>query len=334
MYRNPPARRVYDTRMVSMARWLLAGAALSLGVCIALGVASPSRAAPARTVQDDLGHAVVVPPAPLRIVSLAPGAAEMLFAAGAGGELTATVEYSDVPPAARRVPRIGDAAAVDMERLVALRPDVVVAWPDGGSPAQRAKIAALGIPLYEQQVVRLADLPRSLRRLGMLAGTEASATRAASVLAQRLDELTRTYSSGAGGPGKRPTVLLQVWNRPIYTVGGRQLMSDALSVCGARNVFADLPEPAPLVETEAVIARNPDIILAASPPGEGAAWVADWQRFGSLAAVRSGRVVTFEDQGLSRLGPSVIDATEHLCRVLAQLSRRGVGRGSFSRGSY
>jgi iron complex transport system substrate-binding protein len=303
-----------------MIRSFLAAAALVLAVCVAFAAAAPRSAGPARTVQDDLGRAVVVPAAPLRLVSLAPGATEMLFAAGAGGEVLATVEYSDVPAAARRVPRIGDAATVDMERLVALRPDVVVAWPDGGNPAQRAKIVALGIPLYQQLVVRLADLPGSLRRLGALAGTEATAERAASDLEQRLGELTRTYASGAGGPGKRPTVLLQVWNRPIYTVGGRQLMSDALSVCGARNVFADLPEPAPLVETEAVIARNPDIILAASPPGEGAAWVADWQRFGSLAAVRSGRVVAFEDQGLSRLGPSVIDATANLCRVLARLN--------------
>jgi iron complex transport system substrate-binding protein len=325
---------------VTIRRSLLAAAAVpTLAVCLALGIEAPLRAAPTRTVQDDLGRAVVVPRAPLRIVSLAPGATEMLFDAGAGPEVIATVEYSDVPAAARRVPRIGDAAAIDMERLVALRPDVVVAWPDGGSPAQRAKIAALGIPLYQQQVVRLADLARSLRRLGTLAGTEASAEREARGLEQHLEALERTYAAGAGGPGERPTVLLQVWNRPIYTVGGRQLMSDALTVCGARNVFADLSEPAPLVDTEAVIARNPDIILAASPPGEGAAWVVDWKRFGSLAAVRHGRVLAFEDEGLSRLGPSVIDATDDLCRTLAELSRGGVSRGSgsrsrVSRGSY
>jgi ABC-type Fe3+-hydroxamate transport system substrate-binding protein len=98
-------------------------------------------------------------------------------------------------------------------------------------------------------------------------------------------------------------------------------MSDALIICGASNVFADLSEAGPVVDTEAVIARNPDIILAAAPRGEGGAWVADWQRFGSLEAVRHHRVVAFEDQGLSRLGPSVIDATENLCRTLARISR-------------
>jgi iron complex transport system substrate-binding protein len=272
----------------------------------------------ARTVTDDLGHVVHVAAPPLRILSLSPGATEMLFSAGAGAQVIATVEYSDEPQAARAVPRIGDASVIDLERVVALQPDVVVASPALGNPAQRGKIAALGIPVYDQQVVRLADLPASLRRLGALAGTQSGADRAATDLESRFETLRRTYARPAGA--RQPTVLLQVWNRPIYTIGGRHLMSDALSLCGTRNVFADLTEPSPLVDVEAVIARNPDIILAASPPGEGSAWVADWRRYGSLAAVRARHVVVFEDQALSRMGPSVVAATENLCRTLARVS--------------
>lgn len=275
----------------------------------------------ARTVTDDLGHAVQVPQAPLRIVSLAPGATEMLFAAGAGAQVMATVEYSDEPPAARRIARIGDVAAVDMERLVSLHPDVVVLWAGGGNPAQREKIAALRIPIYQQQVARLADIPAAVLRLGILAGTSATAQRAAEAMQARLAALSATY----GAPrGPRPSVLLQVWNRPIYTVGGKHIMSDALAICGARNVFEDLAEGGPVVDTESVIARNPDIIVAAAPTGEGAAWVADWMQLRSLKAVRDKRVVAFEDQALSRLGPSVIGATENLCRTLA-----GVSRGNY-----
>ena len=285
-----------------------------VALALALGL---SRLAGGAVVRDDLDREVTVRAAPLRIVSLTPGATEMLFAAGAGNEVIATVEYSEEPPAARHVPRIGDVSAVDMERLVALRPDVVIAWPAGGNPAQRAKIAALRIPLYQQQVVQLGDIPASLRRLGRLAGTQAAAERAAQQIEARLAALKARYGSGGT---RGPSVLLQVWNRPIYTVGGRHLMSDALRLCGARNVFADLPEAGPVVDTEAVIARNPDIILAAAPPGEGAAWLADWKRFPALGAVRSGHVVAFENQALSRLGPSVIDATEELCRTIARLS--------------
>ncbi|HEY2275829.1 MAG TPA: cobalamin-binding protein [Steroidobacteraceae bacterium] len=269
-----------------------------------------------RTATDDGGRTVTVRSPPLRIVSLSPGGTEMLFAAGAGPEVVATVEYSDVPPAAKRVMRIGDAVSIDLERLVRIHPDVVVAWPGGGNPAQREKIARLAIPVYEQQAQRLKDLAPSIRRLGTLAGTEPQAELAAHGIEVRLAALERTYAGGA----RHPSVLLEVWNRPIYTVGGRHLMTDALELCGARNVFADLPEPGPVVDIEAVIARDPDIIIAAGPPGEGAGWLADWKRFGSLRAVRDGRLVAFEDQALSRLGPSVLDATEALCRAIARLS--------------
>jgi iron complex transport system substrate-binding protein len=243
----------------------------------------------------------------------------MLFAAGAGAQVVATVEYSDVPPEARRVARIGDAVAIDLEQLVRIHPDVVVAWPSGGNPAQREKIARLGIPVYEQQAQRLKDLAPSIRRLGALTGTAPQAEAAARGIEARLASLERTYA-GAGGGAPHPSVLLQVWNRPIYTVGGQHLMTDALELCGARNVFADLPEAGPVVDIEAVIARDPDIIIAAGPPGESEGWLADWKRLRTLKAVRGGRLIAFEDQALSRLGPSVLDATEELCRAIARVS--------------
>ena len=294
-----------------------AGWALILAAAAAAVGAAGAANAAALTVIDDTGRRVPLAHQPERIISLAPGATEMLFGAGAGDRVIATVDFSDEPAAAKRVPRIGDVTAVDLERLVALRPDVVVAWPGGGNPAQIEKIAQLGIPLYRQQVNRLADLPASVRRLGALAADSTVAERAARALEDQLRHITHEY-----GGGKHPTVLLEVWNRPIYTVGGTQLMSDALALCGARNVFGDLKELSAVIDTEAVIARNPDIIVAAAPPSEGAGWLTEWQRFGSLSAVRNGRLIAFEDQGLVRLGPSVLTATERLCRALAAAGRR------------
>ena len=289
-------------------------------VASAAGAAAGAAGAAAtavRTVTDDSGRPVTLRPPPLRIVSLSPGGTEMLFAAGAGAQVVATVEYSDVPPEAKRVARIGDAVSIDLERLVRIHPDVVVAWPSGGNPAQREKIARLAIPVYEQQAQRLRDLAPSIRRLGALAGTAREAEVAARGIEDRLATLERTY---AGAEARHPGVLLQVWNRPIYTVGGRHLMSDALELCGARNVFADLPEAGPVVDIEAVIARDPDIIIAAGPPGESAGWLTDWKRFGTLKAVRNARLIAFEDQALSRLGPSVLDATEALCGAIARVN--------------
>jgi iron complex transport system substrate-binding protein len=269
-------------------------------------------------VVDDTGAHLTLPQPARRIVSLAPGATEMLFAAGAGSRLIATVAYADQPAAARQVPRIGDSNAIDMERLLVLKPDVIVYWPGGNNPAQIAQLNRLGFALYGQQVNRLSDLGASLRRLGLLAGTEAAARLSASQLEAQLAQLRTQYS-------KRAPVraLLETWNQPLYTVGGQQLMSDALGVCGAVNVFGDLPQLSPAVQTEAVITRDPDLIIAAAPPGAGAQWLHAWRQFPSLKAVRTGNLLDFQDQALSRLGPSVVGATAGLCaRIDAARSRR------------
>ena len=306
-------------RWVPVGVWLLrmgvvsalSGWAAGGGASAAVPAASASAPAPL-VVPDDTGHIVTLPTVPTRIISLTPGATEMLFAAGAGKHVIATVEYSDEPAAAKQVPRIGDVVAIDMERLVALRPEVAVVWPGGGNPAQIEEISKLGIPLYRQQVNTLADLAGSLRRLGALAGTSEAAERAARDVEVRLAKLAHAYDNG-----RHPSVLLEVWNHPIYTVGGTHLMSDALKLCGARNVIGDLRELGPAVDVEAVVARNPDIIIAAAPPGEGPDWLADWKRFTTLRAVRAGNLIAFEDPRLVRLGPSIIDATESLCKLLA-----------------
>ena len=310
----------------AVAPGVVAASASPPGAMAALAAVSASSPGTTISVIDDTGLRVVLPALPQRIVSLAPGATEMLFAAGVGDRLIATVDFSDEPAAAKRVPRIGDVTAIDLERLVALHPDLVVAWPGGGNPAQVAKIAQLGIPIYRQQVNRLADLPASLRRLGALTSDGSAAEQAARALATDLARIAREYGGGRRTSGTPATVLLEVWNHPVYTVGGAHLMSDALTSCGARNIFGDLKELGPVIDTEAVIARNPDIIVAAAPPGAGAGWLAEWKRFGSLNAVRAGRLVAFEDQRLVRLGPSVVSATEALCKALAAA---GVSRESY-----
>jgi iron complex transport system substrate-binding protein len=268
-------------------------------------------AADALTVTDDLGRQHAFEGHPARIVSIAPGSTEMLFAAGAGALILATVEYSIDPPEAQRIARVGDAHAIDMERLVALRPDVVVAWPGGNNAAQIAKIEQLGIPLYRQRVDRLADLPHSVRRLGRLAGTGHIAEPAAARIGARLAALEARYARSP-----RLTAMLQVWDRPVYTVGGTQLMSDSLRLCGADNVFADLRELSPAVELEAVVVRDPEIIVALGPADATGEWLDAWKRFASLRAVRSGRLIGFEDLRLSRMGPGAIDATEALCALI------------------
>jgi iron complex transport system substrate-binding protein len=280
----------------------------SLFALLAMTTALAARSA----VIDDAGRHLALAHPAHRIVSVAPGATEMLFAAGAGQYVIATVEYSDVPAEAKRVPRIGDGIAVDMERIVALRPDVVVVWPGGGNPAQIAKLASLGFTLYHQQVNALGDIPGSLRRLGELAGTQREAEREARDIEARLSALKLSHRSG-----DHPGVLIQVWNRPIYTIGGRHLITDALGLCGARNIFADLDDMGPAVDVEAVILRDPDAIVAVAPSQASAReWLDGWRKFSKLKAVRNDRLIIFPEGGLTRLGPSAVTATEALCKTL------------------
>jgi iron complex transport system substrate-binding protein len=285
---------------------------------ILLGCALTAGAASSVTVTDDFGHNVTIRYPPRRIISLAPGATAMLLAAGASSQLVATIEYSGQPASERKLPKVGSADAIDMERLIALRPDVVIVWPDGNSPAQIATIERLGIPVYGQEAVALDGIADSLRRLGKLAGTSGAADRAARALEAKLGALKREYAHFS----RPPTVLLEVWDRPLYTVGGKELMSDALRVCGARNAFADLPQRAPAIGIEAVLARNPDIIIATGPTAAADAWLAEWRRFPSLEAVRTGRLLAFDDQRLSGMGPGAIDATAGMCRKIAALTGR------------
>jgi len=241
----------------------------------------------------------------------------MLFAAGAGNHVIATVEFSDEPAAARKVPRIGDSSAIDIERVVALHPDVIVMWEGGSNVGQVAQLERLKLPLYRHKVERLADFPDALRRLGALADTQAAAEKAAKDVEARLASLEQKYARG-----EKLSVLLEVWNRPIYTVGGTHMMTDSLRLCGASNIFGDLAQKGPAVELEAVIARNPQVIVAVAPTGVSREWLDDWKRFPNLQAVRNAALVPYEDARLSRLGPSALGGTEALCELIDQIRRR------------
>jgi iron complex transport system substrate-binding protein len=270
-----------------------------------------------RSVRDDTGELVTVAAADCRIVSLAPGTTAMLYAAGAGGCLVGTIAHSDEPAEAARLPIVGDAETLDFEQLIALRPTVVVVAVDVVQRVRIDRIRAFKVPVYQVHVTRLADMPDSVRRLGELAGTAAIAAASAVSLRAELDAIAARYRG-------RPTlrVLYQIWDRPIYTIGGRHVISDALGLCGATNIFADLQTAAPAVTREATVLRNPQVILASAPPAAAGEWLAQWRKFPTLRAVRERHLIEYSDQRIDRMGPSVIAATADLCAVLDRARAR------------
>ena len=295
-------------------------ASLALLALLLLAPAGPSAAArpAAYEVRDDDGRLLALPAPPQRIVSLAPGATAMLFAAGGGARIVGTPEFSVEPEAARRIARIGDSHGFDLERILALHPDLLVAWSGGASAAQLRPFERAGLPVYHHRVTRLDDLPRSLERLGVLLRTEPEAHRAAAALAARIGAIHKRYYRA-----DPPSLLLQVWDRPVYTLGGGQLTAEAAEACGFSNVYAELRDAAPAVSLESIVARNPDVILVlAADDATAQQWLGHWRSLPALRAVRNHRVISFVDARLSRLGPETVDATEALCQKLAAVAPR------------
>lgn len=262
-------------------------------------------------VVDDTGATVRLAQPAQRIVSLAPHLTETLFAAGAGGRIVGTVEYSEYPPAAGKIARVGGYSRIDMERVLALRPDLIIAWQSGNAAAHLERLRSLGIPLYLSQVNRLEGIAIEIERLGVLAGSPAVADRAAESFRQRLAGLQKRY-------GNRPQVrtFYQIWKQPLMTVGRRQIISDVIHLCGGDNVFGKLETMAPTVNVEAVIAANPEVIVASGMDESRPEWLDDWRRWTTIAAVARDNLFFIPPDLIQRHTPRLLDGAERLCRHL------------------
>jgi iron complex transport system substrate-binding protein len=292
----------------------MAGVARLIFGMLALFAAGAAAAWP---VHDDEGRSLTLPGPPQRVVSLSPGATAMLFAAGGGARVVGTPEFSVEPEAARAIARIGDSHGFDLERILALHPDLIVAWTGGFSEAQLLPFERAGLVVYRHRVTRLADLPAAIERLGAMLGTRAVAQPAAEDLRRRIEALKSRYHRT-----RAPRVLVQVWDRPVYTIGGAQLIDDAVALCGFHNIYGELHDAAPAVSLESIAARDPEVILAlAADPATAQEWIERWHAFPSMSAVRTGRLLSFVDARLSRLGPEVVGATEALCARLASAAQ-------------
>ncbi len=285
-------------------RWL----ARIVSACAALLLAAPS-AFGAISVSDDSGRSITLPQPAQRIVSLAPHATEILFAAGAGQHIVGVTEYSDFPPAARDISSVGSGVALDLERIVRLKPDLVVAWESGNSAPQVARLEALGIPVYRSEPHDFAAIAATMEKLGRLTGTPAAGESNAANFRARLAQLQARYRHRP-----RVTVFYQIWRSPLMTLNGEHMVSAALDLCGGENIFASLPQLAPTVGIESVLQADPDAIIASSGAREDG--LAQWRRFPKLKAVAMGNLLVVDGNLLNRPGPRVLDGVEALCRLL------------------
>jgi len=254
---------------------------------------------------DDRGVTISLGRPAERIVTLAPHLAEIAFAAGAGAKLAGVSSFSRHPAEAERLPVVASHGRIDIERLIALRPDLVLAWRSGNSPLQIGRLERVGIRVFVTEVRTLADIPRIVRAVGALAGSMDVAEARAREFESEIEELRLRHARE-----RRVAVFLEIWHRPMLTVNGAHLISDALRHCGGRNVFAAAKRLTPLVSREQVLDARPEAIVTS---GFGSEALEAWRGLGLVPAVRNRKIYAIDPDGLHAQGPHVLEGVRALC---------------------
>lgn len=250
---------------------------------------------------------------PMRIVTLAPHAAEMVFALGAGDWLVGTTEFSDYPEAAKAVPRVGGYHGMQIEKIVALQPDLVITWSGGNQPSDLAKLQKLGLPLYDSSPKTAEAVADDLIAIGQALGREAQAQQLADDYLQRLEQLRLTYADR-----DKVRVFYQLWHEPLMTVAKESWLDPLISLCGGSNVFHDNANPYPQISVENVVVSMPEAILL--PQEQGAENSRQlWARWDEIPAVAKDQFYELDADLLHRTTPRLLDGVESLCLALDQV---------------
>lgn len=299
---------------MKQARCTCAALAMAAALLLA-GASRPSNAAGSVSAIDDAGQRVTLPVPARRIVALGPHLPEQLFAIGAGERVVGTTEYADWPPEANRIPRIARAHSVDLERVTALKPDLVIVWGSGYPPATLEALRRLGVPVYVNEPGRLDDIATSMEKLGVLTAAPHTASAVAALRAQ-IAALRERHAQRA--PVR---VFYQIWQQPLMTLSGRHVVNDVIRACGGRNVFEALVPIAPQVSTEAVLAADPQLIVTAEAGGKPGTALDGWIKFERLSAVRLGMLVTLDADKINRHAPRIVDEAAMLCEHIERARR-------------
>lgn len=270
-------------------------------------------------VVDDLGERIELTAPAQRIAALSPHLAELVFAAGAGDQLVATVAFADYPERARLIPRVGSHNTLDIERLLAARPELVLVWHSATGTETLEKLRELGLKVYVSEPRQLETIGKTLRDIGGIAGTGAVAKQAADDYDQQLAGL-RQYS----GRTPRLTLYYQIWDQPLMTINGKSLVSRVIELCGAENRFASLPALAPVISVEDLVLANPEVFVGAVSTERQPAWLRAWRNWPDLDAVNKDNLIFIDPDLMNRPTPRILAGAKELCTQLEQVRSRNI----------
>lgn len=290
---------------------LCAACALTL----ACGKSAPPAVPPTpatREVVDDLGRHIQVAARPSRIVSLAPSITEILFAIGAGDRIVATTSFCTFPPEAANTAKIGDTQRPDVERILALKPDLVLVSTASQLESISARLEALGVPTVVTTAKGVDGVLESIERIGVATGDAQAAAALAAKLRQRIEVVKAAV---AGKPA--PKVFAIVGNEPLFTTGKGTFLDDLIRLAGGVSITADETTEWPQYSAEAVIARAPDVMVVPSVTHGFAAQDSGVPpSIAATPAVRNNRIIRIDGDLLMRPGPRLVDGLEQLGREL------------------
>lgn len=257
---------------------------------------------------DDQGRSLSLNKPAKRIVSLAPHITENLFAAGAGEYVVGVVAYSDYPPEATKIKQIGSYKKIDVEAIVALQPDIVIAWGTGNDELQIEQIRKLGIPVYVEDPRKIQDIADSIEDYGRMVNNMRESIEVAQEFRLRYRDIRRKYSARAKLRG-----FYQVWNKPLITINDQHLITDVMRICSIDNTFGDLTQLAPRITVESVLEKDPQMIIASGMGQAKPEWLDDWKKWSKLQAVQYNNLFFIPPAIIQRHAPRILDAAERLC---------------------
>jgi iron complex transport system substrate-binding protein len=282
-------------------------------------VASAVQSVAPLELTDDRGRHIRLSHFANRIVSLSPNITELVFSAGAGSKLVGASRYSDYPDQAKTIPEVGDASGLDFERILALKPDLVIAWRSGNNAADIGKLEKLGLTVFAAEAVRLDDIPRLLRVTGKLAGTSRQAESAAKGYEEELQQINHHY-----GGRHKIRVFQLIWDQPLMTVNANHMSSDIINLCGGINVFAVMPSLTQIVSQEDLLMANPDAIISSIPLELGlTALRSRSQRFSQMSAVRNNHIFFVHPDLINRQTVRTLVAAKTICAHLESVRQFG-----------
>ena len=287
----------------------LARAALILMLLVSAGMAQAHHHA--RCVVDDRDREVCMYNPARRIATLSPGATELTYAAGAGEQVVAVVSYSDYPPEAKQVASVGSHTRIDLEALVSLAPDLVIGWVTGNPAEQLETLEALGMPVFYIEPRTIEGVASAIERLARLAGTEAAGQQVADSFRHQMAQLKTRYAE------REPvTTFYQVWNEPLMSVNNQHLIGQVIQLCGGVNVVGEQSRLVPRLDDEAVLAANPEAIVAGGMGEENRHWLTHWEQYPYLSAVANNHLFFVPPSLIQRPTPRLVEGTRILCEQL------------------